>query len=384
MSKKDKGSDKASSKPQTSDELTAAVESTDKADKKAAKKAKKAAKKAAEAAAASFDAPKGASGDPTDKKSKKKSDKSDDKHSSKSDKQAKKSAKQKVKAKKSDAAKGASVAFRDVLRAGEGFELASLDASSTPGWEKGRKSAEKLLKATSAELSDLQERLYASERETGGRSVLLIIQGMDTSGKGGIMRHVVGELDPQGVMLTSFKAPTKEEKQHPFLWRIRNALPKPGYVGVFDRSQYEDVLIVRVHDLVSRSVWMRRYGQINAFEESTAAKGTTIIKVMLHIDADEQKARLMERLDNSEKHYKFNPGDLVERKYWDEYQAAYQAVLERTSTDTAPWYVVPANNKWYARLAVQQLLLEHLRDLNLTWPAADFDVDEQKAILAGE
>lgn len=198
------------------------------------------------------------------------------------------------------------------------------------------------------------------------------------------MRHVVGLLDPQGVSLTSFKAPTKEERAHPFLWRIRNALPQPGYVGVFDRSQYEDVLIVRVHDLVARPVWMRRYGQINAFEEAVAAKGTTIIKVMLHIDADEQKARLEARLDDPTKLYKFNPGDLTERRYWAEYQRAYQAVLERTSTDVAPWFVVPANHKWYARLAVQQLLLEHLRALELSWPEATFDVEEQKAILARE
>lgn len=272
--------------------------------------------------------------------------------------------------------------FTSALKVGPGFELAHLDASSTPAFDGGQKKAEKLMAKTADELADLQERLYASQRHPDGKSVLLVVQGMDTSGKGGIMRHVVGSMDPQGVELTSFKAPTKEEQEHPFLWRIRNALPKPGYIGVFDRSQYEDVLIVRVHDLVSRPVWMRRYGQINAFEESATAKNTTIIKVMLHVDADEQKARLMERLDNPEKFYKFNPGDLKERAYWDEYQEAYQAVLERTSTDVAPWFVVPANNKWYARLAVQQLLLEHLRALDLQWPAATFDVDEQRAALA--
>lgn len=272
--------------------------------------------------------------------------------------------------------------FTSALKVGPGFRLADLDAGSTPGFDGGQKKAEKLMRTSAEELADLQERLYAGERHADGRSVLLVVQGMDTSGKGGIMRHVVGSIDPQGVELTSFKAPTKEEQQHPFLWRIRNALPKPGYIGVFDRSQYEDVLIVRVHDLVPRPVWMRRYGQINAFEEATVAKNTTIIKVMLHIDADEQKARLAERLDNPEKFYKFNPGDLTERAYWHEYQEAYQAVLDRTSSDVAPWFVVPANNKWYARLAVQQLLLEHLRALELTWPGADFDVDEQKAALA--
>lgn len=272
--------------------------------------------------------------------------------------------------------------FTFALEVGAGFVLADLDAGSTPGFDGGKKEAEKLMGETAGELADLQERLYAGQRRTGGRSVLLLVQGMDASGKGGIMRHVVGGIDPQGFELTSFKAPTKEELAHPFLWRIRNALPKPGYLGVFDRSQYEDVLVVRVHDLVPRPVWMRRYGQINAFEESVVARGTTIIKVMLHIDADEQKARLAERLANPEKHYKFNPGDLTERAYWHEYQEAYQAVLERTSTDVAPWFVVPANHKWYARLAVQQLLVEHLRALDLQWPEATFDVEEQKARLA--
>lgn len=271
--------------------------------------------------------------------------------------------------------------FASALRVGEGFVLADLDASSTPAFDGGPKKAAKVMRKTGDELAELQERLYAGQRHQGGRSVLLVVQGMDTSGKGGIMRHVVGTMDPQGVELTSFKAPTKEELAHPFLWRIRNALPKPGYIGVFDRSQYEDVLVVRVHDLVSRPVWMRRYGQINAFEESVVANGTTIIKVMLHIDADEQKARLAERLENPEKFYKFNPGDLVERSYWSEYQQAYQALLEKTSTDVAPWYVVPANNKWYARLAVQQLVLEHLRALALEWPEATFDVAEQRARL---
>ena len=284
-------------------------------------------------------------------------------------------------------AKDLEVAARSLvaqLRAQPGFVLADSDANSTPGWSLGREAAEELMTATADELAQLQEMLYASERGVGGRSVLLVVQGMDTSGKGGIMRHVVGLLDPQGVELTAFKAPTKEEQEHPFLWRIRNALPKPGYVGVFDRSHYEDVLIVRVHDLVARSVWMRRYNQINQFEATTASKGTTIIKVLLHIDEQEQRQRLLERLDNPEKHYKFNPGDLVERKYWSEYQQAYQAVLDRTSTEVAPWFVVPANKKWYARLAVQQLLLAHLRELNLSFPEAEFDVAQQRELLLAE
>ena len=205
---------------------------------------------------------------------------------------------------------------------------------------------------------------------------------MDTSGKGGIMRHVVGSVDPQGVSLTSFKAPNAEERKHPFLWRIRNALPQAGQIGVFDRSQYEDVLIVRVHDLVPPSQWSRRYAQINAFEKKVAASGTTAIKVMLHISSDEQKARLAERLDRPDKHWKFNPGDLDERAHWAAYQEAYQAAIEKCSTEVAPWFVVPADRKWYARLAVTNLVLEHLKAMDPQWPKADFDVEAQKKRLA--
>lgn len=268
------------------------------------------------------------------------------------------------------------------LRVTPGFGLASFDASSTPGFKGDKAEAAEVLADTDAEIDDLQERLYANGKDGDGPSVLLVVQGMDTSGKGGIMRHVVGSVDPQGVSLTSFKSPTAEEKKHPFLWRIRKGLPEPGMIAVFDRSHYEDVLIVRVHNLVPASTWQRRYGQINTFEQSVTDSGTKIIKIMLHIDADEQKARLSERLDRPDKWWKFNPGDLDERAYWDHYQEAYQVLLDKTSTDTAPWYVVPANRKWYARLAVQQILLHHLRGLDQPWPEAEFDVEEQKARLA--
>ena len=262
-----------------------------------------------------------------------------------------------------------------------GFRLADLDPGSTPGFKEGRKQASKLMAGTADEISDLQERLYANGRGGDGPSVLLIVQGMDTSGKGGVMRHVIGEVDPQGVKLKAFKAPTKEELAHPFLWRIRNALPEPGYIGVFDRSQYEDVLVVRVHDLVPRATWSRRYAQINAFEKKVAASGTAIIKVMLHISADEQKERLAERLERKDKYWKFNPNDITEREHWDAYMDAYQAVLDKTNTDFAPWHVVPADHKWFARLAVNQLLLERLRSLDLKWPKATFDVKAERKRL---
>ncbi|HEX5968077.1 MAG TPA: PPK2 family polyphosphate kinase, partial [Intrasporangium sp.] len=201
-----------------------------------------------------------------------------------------------------------------------------------------------------------------------------------TSGKGGIMRHVLS-VNPQGVKATAFKAPTEEELAHDFLWRIEKALPEAGQLGVFDRSHYEDVLIVRVHDLVPQEVWSKRYAQINEFERRVLASGTKIVKVMTHISKDEQKARLMERLDRPDKHYKFNPDDVDERGHWLDYIEAYQAVFDKTSTVGAPWHVVPSDRKWYARLAVQQLLLEALREMDLQWPQADFDVELEKKRL---
>jgi PPK2 family polyphosphate:nucleotide phosphotransferase len=272
--------------------------------------------------------------------------------------------------------------FTVALRAGQGFTLTSLDPHSTPGFGGRKADAAEVMAATDRELDDLQERLYAESRTGGTRSVLLVVQGMDTSGKGGIMRHVVGSVDPQGVSYRAFKAPTREERSHPFLWRIRNALPGPGMIGVFDRSHYEDVLIARVHDLVPQATWSRRYAQINRFEASVAESGTTVVKVMLHLSSDEQKARLGQRLERPDKYWKYNPGDIDERALWPAYQEAYQAVLDRCSTDAAPWFVVPADRKWYARLAVQQLLLEHLRLMAPQWPGPDFDVEVEKERLA--
>src|SRR5699024_8029882 len=213
------------------------------------------------------------------------------------------------------------------------------------------------LAAADDELDTRQEQLFAMSR-TGDtrRRVLLVIQGMDTSGKGGIMRHVVGSVDPQGVSITAFKKPTEEEREHPFLWRIRKALPEPGIIGVFDRSHYEDVLVVRVHDLVPPHQWARRYSTINDFEKDLVDDEVTIIKVMMHLSPQEQKERLAERLARPDKHWKFNPGDLDERQHWADYQEAYRVLLDRCSPEHAPWFVVPADRKWYARLAVQQLL----------------------------
>ncbi|WP_153398653.1 polyphosphate kinase 2 family protein [Ornithinicoccus halotolerans] len=272
--------------------------------------------------------------------------------------------------------------FSDALRAGPGTDLGAIDPRGTPAFEGKKKHGKKALVSADDELGQLQELLYANGVAGGRQRILLVVQGMDTAGKGGIMRHVIGSVDPQGVDLTAFKAPTEEERRHPFLWRIRKALPEAGRIGVFDRSHYEDVLIVRVHDLVPRRQWARRYATINRFEAQLAEQGTTLIKVMLHLSKKEQRERLAKRLERPDKHWKYNPGDVDERRHWDDYREAYQAVLDQCSTGHAPWFVVPADRKWYARLAVQQLLLEHLRGLGLRWPEADFDVEAEKARLA--
>jgi PPK2 family polyphosphate:nucleotide phosphotransferase len=271
--------------------------------------------------------------------------------------------------------------FGDALRVGTGDLLADVDPASTPAFHGGKSDGRAALESGQAELSDLLERLWAESTAGSRRSVLLVVQGMDTSGKGGIMRHVVA-VSPEGVKATAFKAPTDEEKKHDFLWRIERALPGPGQLGVFDRSHYEDVLVVRVHELVPPDVWGARYARINAFERDVVSAGTHIVKVMLHLSKDEQRARLQERLDRPDKHWKYNPGDIDERARWSDYMQAYQAVLDTTSTVGAPWHVVPADRKWYARLAVQQLLLEALREMDLQWPEADFDVEVEKRRLA--
>jgi PPK2 family polyphosphate:nucleotide phosphotransferase len=267
------------------------------------------------------------------------------------------------------------------LRVGSDFSLAGFDAASTPGYAGTEKAGVKRMEAVGEELSDLQERLFAEGRSGGTRSVLLVLQGMDTSGKGGIVRHVVGMVDPQGVQHRSFGVPTEEERSHHYLWRIRNALPAPGKIGVFDRSHYEDVLVVRVHDLVPGEPWEERYEEINAFEREVAEAGTSIIKCAMFVSPAEQLNRLGERLARADKHWKFNPGDLDEREHWDEYMAAYEAALRATSTEVAPWHVIPADNKWFARLAISELLLTTLESLHLGWPAADFDVAVEQSRL---
>jgi PPK2 family polyphosphate:nucleotide phosphotransferase len=192
----------------------------------------------------------------------------------------------------------------------------------------------------------------------------------------------VGAANPQGIRYNAFGVPTEEERKHNYLWRIRKALPPAGHIGVFDRSHYEDVLVVRVHNIVAPEVWGKRYDEINRFERNLVDEGTRIIKVAMFVSLDEQKARLAKRLKRPDKYWKYNPGDVDERLVWPAYQEAYQVMLERTSTDYAPWHVVPCDRKWYSRLAILELLIEALEGLNLSWPPADFDVEAEKKRLA--
>jgi PPK2 family polyphosphate:nucleotide phosphotransferase len=278
-----------------------------------------------------------------------------------------------------------SMPLTELLRLPAGpVDLAGLDPSGTPGFSGKKSDAPAATEALAPELGDLQERLYATGRAVVERApkILVVLQGMDTSGKGGAIRHAIGLVDPQGVRIKAFKAPTEAERSEHYLARMEREVPGPGMIGIFDRSQYEDVLVVRVDQLVSEDVWQARYAEINEFEQRLADDGTVLIKCFLHISSDEQKERLLARLDDPTKHWKYNPGDVDVRTRWDDYQAAYADALERCSTQHAPWYVIPSDRKWYRNWAVTQLLTEHLRGLDLEWPAADFDVDVEKARVA--
>lgn len=271
-----------------------------------------------------------------------------------------------------------------LLRAPTGpIDLFGVDARATPGFKKGKAAAGKAHEKSALRLSMLQEQLYAEGRKGGQRSVLLVLQGMDTSGKGGTVRHVVGQCDPAGLHVASFGRPAPDELEHDFLWRIRRRLPASGQIGVFDRSHYEDVLAARVRGTVDRATWSRRYRTINTFEAKLAADGTRVVKCFLHISAEEQRARLLARLGDRTKHWKYNPGDLDDRALWEDYMAAYADALERCNTDVAPWHIVPADRKWYRNWAITRLLIEALEDLDLRWPEADFDVaEEHRRLLA--
>ena len=260
--------------------------------------------------------------------------------------------------------------------------LSSLAPDAKPRGPKDKASAPAAMQAYAGELGELQERLYAESKGGTKRSLLLVLQGMDTSGKGGVVEHVLGLVNPAGLALRTFKSPTKEELSHHFLWRIRRALPSPGEIGIFDRSHYEDVLIVKVHELVDAATIDKRYAEINRFEQGLADDGVTIVKCFLNISYDEQRERLLARLDDPTKHWKFNEGDIDERRRWDDYQAAYFDALTRCNTDAAPWYAIPSDRKWYRNWAIGQILLETLTELDPQYPKMDLDIPALKARLA--
>ncbi|MGW3653029.1 PPK2 family polyphosphate kinase [Streptomyces sp. NPDC000878] len=283
---------------------------------------------------------------------------------------------------KQDSGKPAESMLGELLRVpgGERVDLGAYDARATPGGPADKVAGLAATALLGERLAVLQERLWAAGSTGDRRRLLLVLQGMDTSGKGGTVKHVIGLFNPSGCRIRAFKAPTHEELGHSFLWRIKRALPQPGEIGIFDRSHYEDVLIARVRDLASRAQLTARYSQINGFEKSLAEDGVTVVKCFLHISYDEQRRRLLERLDNPEKYWKFNVGDIEDRALWPAYQEAYEIALERCSTG-APWYLIPADRKWYRNWAISRLLLEHLEALDPQYPKADFDVAEYRARL---
>ena len=253
---------------------------------------------------------------------------------------------------------------------GETCHLSKLDPGHS-GNKWNKQSAQQQIDENTRRTADLAYRLFAENR----RAVLLVLQGMDTSGKDGTIRTVMHGVNPQTCQITSFGRPSTEELDHDFLWRIHCAVPRRGNIGIFNRSHYEDVLIVRVHNLVPPAVWKERYDAINSFERLLGDAGVTFVKCFLHISKDEQRKRLQARLADPTKRWKFNPQDIEERKYWDDYVAAYEDALTRCNTKHAPWHIIPSDTKWYRNLLVSQLLLETLERMDPQFPPADPALD---------
>jgi PPK2 family polyphosphate:nucleotide phosphotransferase len=253
------------------------------------------------------------------------------------------------------------------VRPGRKVDLDDFDPDETRFAPGGKSETREQSAAMQGRLAQLQELLYAEHE----RRLLVILQGMDTSGKDGTIRHVMGGFHPVGTRVVSFKKPTSEELDHDYLWRVHRQVPSKGEVVVFNRSHYEDVLVVRVHELVPKDTWRKRYEQINDFERMLADEGTVILKFFLHISKEEQRIRLEARVSNPTKRWKFQHGDIEERLLWDEYQKAYEDALEKTSTDWAPWYIVPANQKWYRDFVVGSVLADRLESLHMRYPEPD-------------
>ena len=254
------------------------------------------------------------------------------------------------------------------IEPGRKVDLSRMPTDSSPGY-KQKPDVDGLLSGTAAKMADLQYLMYAENK----RALLVVLQAMDTGGKDGTIRHVMTGLNPAGVQVTSFKAPTTEELDHDFLWRIHKAVPRRGDFGIFNRSHYEDVVVVRVHNLVPRSVWKKRYEQINAFERMLVESGVTILKFFLHISREEQKERLLARIEDKTKQWKLSEADFAERQHWDEYQEAYADAITKCSTAWAPWYVIPADKKWFRNVAVGRIMLETLQSLDMKFPKPSVD-----------
>jgi PPK2 family polyphosphate:nucleotide phosphotransferase len=266
-----------------------------------------------------------------------------------------------------------------LLRVGPGFDLRDVDPDAKPGTEARKREGIEELVRSAQQLRGLQEKHFAQSRLGARDRLLVVLQAMDAAGKGGIVNHVFSQVEPYGLALSAFKAPREEERAHDFLWRIEPRVPAPGMIGVFDRSHYEDVLIQRVRGFAPPEEIERRYGAIVDFERRLVDDGVRVVKIMLHISPEEQAERLLARLDDPEKHWKYNAGDVDEREFWPEYMEAFGIAIERTATQRAPWYVVPANAKWYARAAVQRIVISELQRIDPRWPEADFDVAAERA-----
>ena len=260
-----------------------------------------------------------------------------------------------------------------IVPTGKKVEIADYDPDYTAGL-KDKDSANGILEDNIKKLRELQQLLYAENKN----AFLIVLQGMDTAGKDGTISHVMSGINPQGCQVTSFKAPSEEELDHDFLWRIHKNIPSKGNIGIFNRSQYEDVLVVRVKDLVPKSIWKARYDQINKFEEILSENRVKILKFFLHISKEEQKKRLEERLSNPAKNWKLSLSDIQERKLWDKYMKAYEEVLSRCSTEYAPWFVIPANHKWFRNLAVSQIIVEELKSWEMKFPKSSLDLSKVK------
>ena len=258
----------------------------------------------------------------------------------------------------------------DKLRviSGESFSLKQHDAAET--FDIAKHKAEKELKDHVKQLAELHELLYAENK----RALLIVFQGMDASGKDGTIRHVMSGVNPQGCTVTSFKQPSAKELEHDFLWRIHAAVPEKGSIGIFNRSQYEDVLVVRVHGLVPKEIWQARYDQINAFERILAENDVTILKFFLHISRDEQEKRFQQRVEDPQKNWKISPADFREREYWGEYQKAYQDAIANCSTKEAPWYIIPSDHKWFRNYCVSHIIVRTLQSFHMRYPKANLDV----------